>query len=207
MSHVFLVLLLVACITTMGIPRTSASVTKIELNPIEIVVSAPGQNFTVDVNVTDVTGLNGFEFHLNYNTTLLDALDVTPGPVIPATRFLGPLDPVTFEWTPINDTLGQVRVTCTFLPPASPFTGDGTLVTINFTATAERSCILDFTLTQLFDSLGTPIEHEALDGVVTVIPELPAALVVPLLIIATLAAAFLGKMFWSRKRKDAPLSD
>jgi hypothetical protein len=80
-------------------------------------------------------------------------------------------------------------------------------VTINFTATAERSCILDFTLTQLFDSLGTPIEHEALDGVVTVIPELPAALVVPLLIIATLAAAFLGKMFWSRKRKDAPLSD
>jgi hypothetical protein len=85
------VLLLIASIFMVGIPRASASGTKIELNPMEIIVSASGQNFTVDVNVTDVTGLNGFEFQLDYNTTLLDALYVTPGPVIPATCFLGPL--------------------------------------------------------------------------------------------------------------------
>jgi len=40
-----------------------------------------------------------------------------------------------------------------------------------------------------------------------VIPEFPTALVMPLLLIATLAAAFLGKTFWSWKRKDALVSE
>jgi len=186
-----------------GIPSVGATVAVVSLNPKETVVSAPGQNFTVDVNVTDVAGLYGFRFQLDYDTILLDAFDVTSGPVIPATRLLGPIDPDTFEWIPINDTLGQVEVVCTFLSPATPFTGDGTLVTINFTTTAEGTCALDFTLTQLFDSAMNPIMHNANDGSVEVIPEFPAILVIPLLLIATLAATFLGKMVWSRKRKDA----
>ena len=45
----------------------------VSLNPIEIVVSAPGQNFTVDVNVTDVVGLGAWEYKFTYNTTMLDA--------------------------------------------------------------------------------------------------------------------------------------
>jgi len=199
-----LVLPFIACILMAGTPHVGASPdTVVSLNPVETIVSAPGQNFMVDVNVTDVAGLYGFEFQLYYDTAFLDASNVIPGPVIPPTRFLGPVDPNTFEWSPINDTLGLVRVTCTFLSPASPFTGDGTLVTINFTATAEGTCILDFTLTQLFNNIGAPITHFSDDGSVTVIPEFPALLIVPLLLISTLAAALLGKTFWSRKRKDA----
>jgi len=203
-SQVFLVLLLIASIIMIGIPSVGTSpVAVVSLNPRETIVSAPDQNFTVDVNVTDVAGLYGFSFQLDYDTILLDALKVTPGPVIPATRFLGPIDPDTFEWTPINDTLGQVEVVCTFLYPATQFTGDGTLVTINFTAKAEGTCALDFTLTELFNNEMEPITHNTNDGTVDVIPEFPAILIIPLLLIATLAATFLGKMNWSRKRKDA----
>ena len=176
----------------------------ISLNPVEIIVPPLGDslpyNFTVDVNITDVVSLWIFEFKLDYDTSLLDAISVTPGPVVPATRLLSPING-TGAWIPINDMLGRVSVVCTFLSPAMPYTGSDTLMTINFTATAEGSSALHFNLTRLFDSGAHSISHEKLDGSVTVIPEFPAFLVMPLLLIATLAAAFLGKMVWSRKRQ------
>jgi len=184
----------------------------VSLNPIEIVVSAPGQNFTVDVNVTDVVGLGAWEYKFTYNTTMLDATWVNKTSVTENCEYWGPVDPDTFQWTPtsgINDSigggLGRVWSGASF-PWGQEFTGNGTLVTINFTATAEGTCSLAFTETVLGDSMGDPIEHTAIPGTVTVIPEFPAALVMSLLAIATLAAAFLGKTFWSKKRKVAPYS-
>lgn len=196
---VFLVLpLIVSVILMNGSAQGVAPL--ISLNPMEYEASAPDHSFTVDVNITDVFNLYVFEFQLYYDTNLLDAMNVTPGPVVPATRLLGPVDPETWEWIPINDTLGKVWVVCNFLSPASPFTDDGTLMTINFTATAEGSSALHFEFTKLLDPEGKPISHNKLDGSVTVIPEFPSSIVTPLLLIATLAATFLAKMVWSRKR-------
>lgn len=203
--RVFFVLPLVVSAVLMNGRVQGVSLPLISLNPVEIIVPPPGEslpyNFTVDVNITDVVNLWIFEFKLDYDTSLLDAISVIPGPVVPETRMLSPIDTGTGEWIPINDTLGRVSVVCTFLFPAMSYTGSDTLMTINFTATAEGSSALQFNSTGLFDSGAYSISHDKLDGSVTVIPEFPAFLVMPLLLIATLAAAFLGKMVWSRKRQ------
>ena len=178
----------------------------ISLNPMEYTAPEPGHSFTVDVNITDVFNLWVFEFQLYYDTNVLDAMNVTPGPVVPEYRLLGPVDPDTWEWIPINDTLGRVWVTCNFLSPASPFSGDDTMMTINFTAKAEGSSALSFDLTKLLDSGYAPIGHNYLGGSVTVIPEFPAFMVMPLLLVVTLAVTLLGKIFWSRKRREPAIT-
>jgi len=55
--------------------------------------------------------------------------------------------------------------------------------------------------------MALPIFHNWYDGAVTVISEFPLAVAMPLLLIATLTVTLLGKMFWARKRKDAPTAD
>ncbi len=68
--------------------QVSASpVTKMYVDPPSQSVSA---SFTVDVNVTDVVDLYGWEFRLNYSTSILTATSVTEGPFLQygADRFL-----------------------------------------------------------------------------------------------------------------------
>jgi len=180
----------------------------ISLNPLEYEAQAPGDTFTVDVNIADVPDLQGYEFKLWFNNTLLSATDVIPGPINPPGTMYGPGKMVDskYVWAPLqNFTDGFVWVAAAF-PPGSPFTGgSGNMMTINFTALATGDCTLRLYGTILGNPTGEAIDHGTLGGFVTVIPELPAILVTPLLLVATLAAVFLGKMFWSRKRKDAPI--
>lgn len=205
---IFFVLPLIVSVVLIN-GSVQGAVTLISLNPVETIVPPEGEslpyNFTVDVNITSVSNLWVFEFQLDYDTNILDAISVTPGPVVPATRILAPIDD-NGTWIPINDTLGRVSVTCSFLTPETPYTGSGTLMRINFTATAGGISALQFTSTSLYGPLGSPILHEKLDGSVTVIPEFPAILVLPLLLIATLAAAFLGKIVRSRKRQGPTIA-
>ena len=204
--RISLILLLIVSMTLVGVPRVRGAVTYISLNPMEYEAPAPGHSFTIDVNITDVTNLGVWEFKLAYNTTILDAVEVIyEGRITENNTDWLPIN-ATGHWSPINDTLGVVWVGALF-PWGQEFTGSGTLVTINFTATAVGDCDLDLYETTLGDEWGDPINHTALDGSVTVIPEFPAALVMSLLLVATLAAALLGKTVWSRKRKDAPIAE
>jgi hypothetical protein len=63
------------------------------------------------------------------------------------------------------------------------------------------SCDLLFVFTRLVNKVGGYIEHTKLDGSVTVIPEFPAFIVVPLLLVLALAATLLGKMVWLKERR------
>ena len=95
--RVSLILLLIASMTLMGVPRVNAQVvTKLSVNPSEITVPAPGQSFQINVTITNVTDFAAFEFKLGYNTTLLDAVYVYQG------------DEVAYfdDWIPINITTG-----------------------------------------------------------------------------------------------------
>ena len=198
-----LILLLIVSTTLVSVSPVSAKPDpKVSLNPLDYTAPAPGHNFTIDVTVTGVADLKGFEFKLWYNTSLLDATLVSPSEVTELATTWQPRDENhTFHWDApptINDTIGRVWIFGWGFPP---FDGDGVLVTINFTATDVGNCILHINQTALYDHLFSQIPHETVDGSVTVIPEFPGFVVAPLLLIATLAAAFLGKMVWSRKRK------
>jgi len=187
-------------IVSMTIAGVNAQLPILSLNPMSYEAPAPGTSFTIDVNITDITGMGACEFKLGYNTTLLDAVEVIKGPASVNVSSWLPIN-ITGDWSPINDTIGQIWVGAIY-PWGKEFTGNGTVVTINFTATELGNCTLHFYDTELTDSLGTIINHDINDGEVTVVPEFPGALVAPLLLMATLAASFLGKMLWSRKRKD-----
>lgn len=199
-----IILLLIANMIPAKVNATSPY---ISLNPREYEAESPGRSFTIDVNVNNVTDLGAWEFKLNYDTTILDAISVSPTPYTENNTDWVPIDDQN-NWAPINDTIG--RVWCGALVEAllgQGLNGSFPLVTINFTATAKGSCTLDLYDTLLGDSYGNEIPHTVIDGSITVVPEFPTSTVTPILLITTLAATLLGKKFWSKKRKHTLTSE
>ena len=200
----FLISFLIVSVLLVGIPSVHAQLPILSLSPSEITIPAPGENFTVAINVTDVTDMRGFSFKLDYNTTVLDATIVSSTSISADTTKWLPVDQsLVFHWDApptINDTIGRVWIAAWGF---TAFTGNGSVLTINFTATATGNSSLHLYETELLDLFADPIDHTALDGEVMVIPEFPTVLLLPILMMATLTAAFFGKRIWSRKRKDA----
>ena len=184
------------------VPVVQSQLTAFSVDPPEYTVSEPGETFTIDVNIINVPPFQRYKFKLEFDNTLLNATEVIPGPVnTPGTTYgPGKLVDSEYVWTPLqNISDGFVWVTANL---SQTFWGaNGTLMTINFTALEEGNCALHLYDTLLINPLNYTLFHDTIDGSITVIPEFPAAIVAPLLLIATLAAASLGKIFWSRKRK------
>jgi len=110
-----------------------------------------GKNFTINVNILNATALYGFEFFLNYTTTVLTATNVTLGPFSSGSQIVH---------EEINDILGYVRYNVT-MPGVI---GDGILANITFTVDSIGESRLDLCNTKLVDSSGQRIEHDTMDG-------------------------------------------
>jgi len=195
-----LILLLIAGITMVGIPPAYAQTT-LSLDPLKITGIELGENFTVALNITNVATMKGVAFKLDYNTTILDATLVTSTSITDDATNKLPVDAnLTFHWDgppTINDTMGRVWVAFWGF---TTYTGSGVLFTINFTATAAGNSTMHIYDTEVLDNFGEDILHDVNDGEINVIPEFPTMVLIAVLLTATLAATFLGKMFWSRKR-------
>ena len=98
--------------------------------------------------------------------------------------------------------IGQVWVSAWNFPT---FSGNGKLFMIEFTARENGASSLDFWVngmgTEVLDNWGDIIECVLIDGNLTVVPEFPEFLIAPLIIVATLTAVLLRKI-WLKKRKD-----
>lgn len=194
-----LFLLLIAGI----VPVVQSQFPTTSVDPSEYTVSEPGETFTIDVNFTHFSPFKYYEFKLGFDNALLNATQVIPGPINPAGSIFGPRQNIsgTMMWTPLqNVSDGFVWVTANL--STIVWESNGTLMTINFTALEEGECKLDLYDDLLINPPNPPLVHSTDDGYIWVIPEFPAAIVAPLLLIATVAAAALGKIFWSRKRKS-----
>lgn len=123
----------------------------------------PGKNFTINVNVFNVTNLHSSEFELAYDTRLLDVLEVTEG------SFMASFGDTNFA-SKMNETLGLVEGNVTLVDetgaatPNWPEAGNGTLVMVTFNVTAIGECDLYLYNTKLTDQTATPIEHYSFDG-------------------------------------------
>jgi len=142
----------------------SSATPKLYVNPpkVECWIPACGDIFNVNVSIADVSNLQGFEFKLYWNTTLLDLVEVEFKSVF--------LNPTLFLFrNEINETLGRYWLNMTTIsgPPTS---GSGALVTLSFQITYEPICpenatsVLDLTDTKLADSSGGLISHDVFDG-------------------------------------------
>jgi hypothetical protein len=87
-----------------------------------------GKNVTVDVCTINIQELKGFEFKLNYNTTVLEAQKVD----------LKPFSQPNINSTYINATAGYVYANITGYGTAGPVSGNRTLVSITFQVKQNR---------------------------------------------------------------------
>ena len=196
--------------TSISVARGQVPSTTVEVYPPQINVEEVGQDFTVNINVTDVTNLFAWEVVLFYKNDILNGINATEGPFLKqgGTTYFAPDPPETGGIKDdYNATHGRIHVSSTLLGLAA-VNGTGVLVTIGFRGISAGESILklesrttEVFYTLLADDDINEIPFEPADGFVIVIPEFPAALIAPLLMITTLVAVILGKKAWSRKKK------
>jgi hypothetical protein len=161
----------------------------------------------INLTIANVTNERGINFMLWYNSSFLKAnriystaitASTTKWLPVNASDVFNPDRPPTINNT-IGPSIGRVWVAAWGF---TAFTGSGALITINFTATATGLCTLYINNTEVLDTSANEIEHNVVNGSISVVPEFPTFIIMPLLLILSLAAVFLGKTFWSRKRKN-----
>jgi hypothetical protein len=111
-----------------------------------------GQVFTINVTVSNVADLYGWEFKLGWNSSLLDSVSVSEGP------FLKSGGNTFFTYFP-NTTDEHLVVDCTLEGQVPGVNGRGVLTTIQFRVKESGTCSLNLYDTQLLDSKGKTIGH------------------------------------------------
>jgi hypothetical protein len=151
--------------------------TLVAVDPTKTTVKV-GQTFSVSVNITDVSGLVGFDFMLAYNASVLSLIDIQLGPFL---RSAGSTFLINLT------TAGQIWLAAT-LYESGVWTGisangTGVLANATFQAIGEGESTLDLfssnpcnpdeikLVSDPQDPPVVPIPNVAFDGYVTVLPE------------------------------------
>ncbi len=147
-------------------PLTGLS-TFISVDPNQVTV-CKDQTFPVNITVTNVTSLYGWEFKAYWNSTVLNLTSVqvhTPDIWGQDTFVAGAGTQNDF-----NETHGRYWKAMSALNPAPSLNGSITLATLTFKALNAGTTPLDLQDTKLADSEALAIDHDAFDSTVTVIP-------------------------------------
>ena len=121
----------------------SAGVTTLGVVPQSVAASV-GQDFSIDVAISNVVNLYGWEFELNWTVPLLQTVNVVEGPFLKAGGS-------TFFAHNSNDTEGYMIVDDTLTGQVAGATGDGVLATITFYVDGIGQCPLDLHNVTLLD--------------------------------------------------------
>jgi hypothetical protein len=128
----------------------------VDVSPPSITVSV-GQDFSVDINVSSVSDLYGWEFKLGWNSSLLSLVSVNEGPFL---RSGGN----TFFTYYLNTTDEHLVVDCTLEGQIPGVSGNGTLATVMFNTTNAGQCPLNLYDVTLINSSEQTIPSQAVSG-------------------------------------------
>lgn len=155
---------LLVCIAMTGIGRATPD-TIIAVDPPEVKDLEPGQTFTVDITITDVTDLYSWDINMTFEPTVLNVQNATEGPFLQEFYETAPL-PVR-----IDNDVGTVIIGGMFKPPwpENGANGSGVLATITFTVKGRGETQLQFQKSDAFRyktgfPVGFPIAHTTEDG-------------------------------------------
>jgi len=189
----------------------AADGTVVSVLPASVDIAAVDSTQTVDINVTDVTNLFGYEMKIWYLKTIVNV--TTGGAVRPAGHFLEPIDPsnqfqAKWQYTyNYNDTHGMLWLAITLLTPETARSGSGILVRITFKGIAVGSTLVEidypgFAYPAKLSNNGTPptaIPCTDTYATINVIPEFLMTLLLPIFAITSLIAVSIAKL---RKRRQ-----
>jgi hypothetical protein len=158
--------LLLACSLVNFSPTLLAQNATLYIDPPDIAGLNVGETFKINVTVSNVIDLYGWQLKLTYRNDALNATSMSEGPFLKkggASTFFYPA-----EFTDnYNSTHGLIIVACTRTSVENGVDGSGTLVTIAFKVKAAVSTVLHLFDTKLIDSaspFGNPIPHTVVDG-------------------------------------------
>ena len=186
-------LLLVLAVLTPTQANVQQTQTRVYVSPETYTVPNIGSTFSVNISIENITNLYAWEFKLYYPNSVLNGTTVAEGPFLKtggvSTFFIWP------EFTDnYNETQGRLLVACTRLGDVMGVDGNGVLATITFSSTSNNGPeSLHLAEVKLSDPNATKLPFVTVDGEVTVLPEFSTALILPLLIILTLATIILTK--------------
>jgi len=120
------------------------------------------ETFTVTIMISGATNLYGYEFKISYNNTVLTAVSIAKGTLLP--------DKYSMVWkNNINQSLGRIWFICTLINPGTPQNGSGSLAVITFkTSLAGGVSSLHLYDVKLGDEGGNPLSYTTNDGFVSV---------------------------------------
>jgi hypothetical protein len=178
--------------------------------PASVDIAAVNSTQTVDINITDVIGLFGYEMKIWYLKTIVNV--TVGGAVRPAGHFLEPqFDPANFlvaKWTysyNFNDTHGMLWLSASMLAPEDARSGSGILVRITFKGIAVGSTPVVINYpgyaypAKLANEAAVPIPCTVTNATINVIPEFLIALLLPIFAVTSLIAVSIAKL---RKRRQ-----
>lgn len=134
----------------------SSALPTIYVNPPTIKAMV-GQPFIVNITISDVVDLYGWEFKLGWNSSLLEAVNVAEGDFLKKGRD-------TFFIKKIFNAAGYVLASAILLGKIPGASGSGTLANVEFHVRERGESVLDLYDTKLGDSQKQPINHTAIDG-------------------------------------------
>ena len=152
--------------------------TQIAIDPIQK-GALVGQTFTVNVDVSNVINMYGYEFKLAWNYSVVELKSA----IRPPGHFMEPvLDPGDYFvgiWKLNESRAGGLQTAhfgYTLIAPEPAKNGSGILVTLTYRALAIGSTLLDLNNTKLADNTAGPIVHSDVDGLVNVNPPLSVSI-------------------------------
>ncbi len=181
-------MILALCLSTSSLVQ--AQEPSVTIEPTELVVPSPGETFTIDVTLNDVTQWS-WACTVSFNSDAAECTGFEAGPFNPSGT-----DAVGF----IDNDSGTITGLAGFHLDAETVTGSGVILTLEFMAkdsgSSENPASLDlqiFDVNYMPEAQTSPPTIDAIDipenqiqqANVTVIPEFPTILMVPLFLIAT----------------------
>jgi hypothetical protein len=128
----------------------------VAVSPPSITASV-GQDFIVDINISNVSDLYGWEFYFGWNSSLLSLVSVNEGPFLKSGGN-------TFFTYFLNTTDEHVVVDCTLEGQIPGVSGNGTLATVTLNTTNVGECPLNLYNVDLRDSSDASIASQAVGG-------------------------------------------
>jgi hypothetical protein len=122
-----------------------------------------GQDFSLNISISNVVDMAAWQAKLTWSTTILDAVNATEGSFLKTGGG-------TFFYHTINNTIGYVMMDCTLLENVSGVNGSGTLAMMWFHVKASGSCDLTLSDTDLVNSTLALIPHTVTSGRFSVSP-------------------------------------